>query len=202
MYRRYYQALGIQEGASKQEVKKAYYKKAKQYHPDVNKDPKAVQRFLEAQEAFEVLYNNKPVKHYGTRHSNFSHAARRSSYAHMKREMRREAHRKKYGSSHRDHRYRGQHKTRPKSSHGPSHTFRKSFFKEEYGTLAKRICYGFYGVLMVFGAFLVLLPLVVLIFFTDQFASTSSLISLVMGWFILRFANDWYVDLKRDFASH
>lgn len=53
--RDYYEVLGIKKGASEDEIKKAYRKMAKKYHPDVNKDPGAEDKFKEINEAYEVL---------------------------------------------------------------------------------------------------------------------------------------------------
>jgi molecular chaperone DnaJ len=53
--RDYYEVLGISKGASEQEIKKAYRKLAKQYHPDVNKEADAETKFKEVQEAYEIL---------------------------------------------------------------------------------------------------------------------------------------------------
>lgn len=57
MARDYYDILGVGKNASQDEIKKAFRKKARQYHPDVNKDnPKeAEEKFKEANEAYEVL---------------------------------------------------------------------------------------------------------------------------------------------------
>ena len=61
----YYQILGISESASPAEIKKAYRKLAKQYHPDANQnDPKAADRFKEVGEAYAVLSNPQKRKQY------------------------------------------------------------------------------------------------------------------------------------------
>lgn len=53
--RDYYEILGIGKGAKKEDIKKAYRKLVKKYHPDVNKDDGAEEKFKEIQEAYEVL---------------------------------------------------------------------------------------------------------------------------------------------------
>src|SRR3990172_6132855 len=53
--RDYYESLGVARGASPEELKGAYRGLAKQYHPDVNKDPGAEERFKEINEAYAVL---------------------------------------------------------------------------------------------------------------------------------------------------
>jgi curved DNA-binding protein len=54
-YKDYYQIMGVPRGASQDEIKRAYRKLARQYHPDVSKEPKAEERFKEVNEAYEVL---------------------------------------------------------------------------------------------------------------------------------------------------
>lgn len=53
--RDFYDVLGVGRAANKEEIKKAYRNKARQYHPDVNKESDAEERFKEVQRAYEVL---------------------------------------------------------------------------------------------------------------------------------------------------
>lgn len=55
----YYSILGVSKGSSKSEIKTAYRKLARQYHPDVNKEPGAEQRFKEISNAYEVLSDDE-----------------------------------------------------------------------------------------------------------------------------------------------
>ena len=53
--RDYYEVLGLSKGASEDEIKKAYRSLAKKYHPDVNKEPGAEEKFKEINEAYDTL---------------------------------------------------------------------------------------------------------------------------------------------------
>lgn len=53
--RDYYEVLGVNKDSKKEDIKKAYRKLVKKYHPDVNKDDGAEEKFKEVQEAYEVL---------------------------------------------------------------------------------------------------------------------------------------------------
>jgi molecular chaperone DnaJ len=57
--RDYYEVLGIGKDAKPDEIKRAYLKLAKQYHPDLNKSPDAPAKFKEVTEAYEVLSDEK-----------------------------------------------------------------------------------------------------------------------------------------------
>jgi molecular chaperone DnaJ len=57
--RDYYETLGVQRSASADELKAAYRRLAKQYHPDVNKEPAAAERFKEINEAYAVLADSE-----------------------------------------------------------------------------------------------------------------------------------------------
>jgi curved DNA-binding protein len=54
-YADYYAALGVERGASADEIKKAYRRLAQKYHPDVSKEPEAEARFKEIAEAYQTL---------------------------------------------------------------------------------------------------------------------------------------------------
>lgn len=60
----YYGVLGVSKDASQEEIKKAYKKLAKQYHPDLNKTAEAQDKFKEINEAASVLGDPKKREHY------------------------------------------------------------------------------------------------------------------------------------------
>ena len=68
--RDYYEVLGLQKGASEAEIKKAFRQMAKKYHPDVNKEPGAEEKFKEVNEAYEVLSDPQKKANY----DQFGHA--------------------------------------------------------------------------------------------------------------------------------
>ena len=61
----YYEILGVEKDASEEEIKLAYHRLAKKYHPDVNKgDPNAKDKFIKIKNAYETLIDPKKRKIY------------------------------------------------------------------------------------------------------------------------------------------
>ena len=69
--RDYYEVLGVSKDSSDEEIKRAFRKLAKQYHPDVNKEPGAEEKFKEIGEAYAILSDPEKRKQY----DQFGHAA-------------------------------------------------------------------------------------------------------------------------------
>ena len=57
--RDYYEVLGVDKNSSAEDIKKSYRKLARQYHPDVNKEPDAEEKFKEVKEAYDVLSDDQ-----------------------------------------------------------------------------------------------------------------------------------------------
>lgn len=62
--RDYYEVLGLSRNSSDEEIRKAYRKLARKYHPDVNKEPDAEEKFKEVKDAYEVLSDPQKKAHY------------------------------------------------------------------------------------------------------------------------------------------
>lgn len=68
--RDYYEVLGVSKNASAEDIKKAYRKLAREYHPDVNKATDAEEKFIEVKEAYDVLSDDQKKAAY----DQFGHA--------------------------------------------------------------------------------------------------------------------------------
>jgi DnaJ-class molecular chaperone len=80
-YKDYYATLGVPRTASEKEIKAAYRKLARQYHPDVNKDPKATDRFKTINEAYEVLSDATKRSKYDQLGSDWERIEREQEFA-------------------------------------------------------------------------------------------------------------------------
>ena len=74
--RDYYEVLGVNRGSTQDEIKRAFRRLARQYHPDVNKDPGAESRFKEINEAYEVLSDTEKRATY----DQFGHAGPQAGF--------------------------------------------------------------------------------------------------------------------------
>jgi molecular chaperone DnaJ len=74
--RDYYEVLGVSKDASEDEIKSAFRKKAKEFHPDINKSPDAPEKFKEAQEAYACLSDPDNRRKY----DQYGHAAFENPY--------------------------------------------------------------------------------------------------------------------------
>jgi len=70
-YKDYYKVIGVGRDASADEIKRAYRKLARKYHPDVSKERNAEEKFKEVQEAYEVLHDPKKRAAYDQLGSNW-----------------------------------------------------------------------------------------------------------------------------------
>lgn len=74
-YKDYYEILGVKRDAKEAEIKSAYRKLARKYHPDVNKEKGAEEKFKDINEAYEVLGDKEKRQRYDMLGSNFQNGA-------------------------------------------------------------------------------------------------------------------------------
>src|SRR5690348_12778864 len=63
-FRDYYETLGVSRDADSEEIRRAYRSQARRYHPDVNKEEGAADRFKELSEAYDVLRDPEKRERY------------------------------------------------------------------------------------------------------------------------------------------
>jgi len=79
--RDYYEILGVPRNASQEEIKKAFRRLARKYHPDLNKSPEAQEKFKEINEAYQVLSDPEKRKLYDTYgHTAFQGESKKQTY--------------------------------------------------------------------------------------------------------------------------
>lgn len=66
MDKNYYDVLGVSKNASQDDIKRAFKKKSKEFHPDINKEPGAEEKFKEVNEAYQVLSDPEKKQMYDT----------------------------------------------------------------------------------------------------------------------------------------
>ena len=74
-YKDYYEILGVDKSATEAQIKSAYRKMAKKYHPDVDKSPSAQEKFKDINEAYEVLSDKQKRSRYDSLGSNWQGGA-------------------------------------------------------------------------------------------------------------------------------
>ena len=74
-YKDYYETLGVKRNASESEIKSAYRKLARKYHPDINKTKEAEEKFKDINEAYEVLSDKEKRQRYDSLGSNWQSGA-------------------------------------------------------------------------------------------------------------------------------
>src|SRR3989442_2303737 len=80
-YKDYYQTLGVGRPATEKKIKHPCRRRARQYHPDVNKDPKATDRFKLINEAYEVLSDPKKRTKYDQLGTDWERIEREQEFA-------------------------------------------------------------------------------------------------------------------------
>ena len=63
-FKDYYETLGVEKNATQSDIKRAYRKLARKYHPDVSELPEAEEKFKQLGEAYEVLVHEEQRKRY------------------------------------------------------------------------------------------------------------------------------------------
>ena len=86
-YKDYYETLGVKRDATEAEIKSAFRKLARKYHPDVNKTKEAEEKFKEINEAYEVLGDKQKRQRYDSLGANWQGGLNNLTLAEVKVEL-------------------------------------------------------------------------------------------------------------------
>lgn len=190
MRQEYYNILGVSRNASKESIKKAYRLKALEYHPDVNKNIDSITLFVKLNEAFNALYHHKYPKFSAfteTKTSDekyFEDFVKRSGKSH------------RYGYEEFEINQKTKNKFDSKSK--SNHQNKADAEAAELSLLGKNISLIFFYVLRISSFFFLALPVFVIINNFRVFFQLSTIASLLMGFFLLKYSSDWIRELRID----
>jgi curved DNA-binding protein CbpA len=175
----YYQLLGITKDASEAEIRAAYRRQAKIYHPDLNKSPDAHSRFIVITNAYETLIDSDRRHRYNQRFSSTPRSSMEAYNDWLKAQKERAEHEAKM-------RYYEHLRNREK--------FRQSKYYNLaiiVTQIARFVCYSFGVAIIAVCLFLIIDFHFMLLFFLLPF--------ICGGVFLIKWANDWYQETRRYF---
>jgi len=172
MLEEYYKILGLKKGAKEEEIKTAYRLLAKKYHPDLNDDPDAHEKFIEITEAYEILINKTELK--GIKLTAQSRAEAERNYAYFKkraREHAREAAKMRYEHLKKEH---------------------EAFQKSGMHDLFLLFNYLLHLSLVLFTVFLFAFPVYLAITYNYFFMFILWIVGGFLAWFIIKQGESFY----------
>lgn len=177
----YYNLLGIHKGASEGDIRTAYRKQAKRYHPDVNKAPDAHAKFIMLQTAYETLIDSHRRDRYDQRVNNYrTPNTSMDSYSEWLKMQKAKA------------------EFEAKMRYYEFIRNREKFRESRYYSLAKIITHMARIICYLFGAGIIAICLFLIIDF--HFVLLFFLLPFICGGvFLIKWSHQWYLDTKRYF---
>lgn len=174
----YYQVLGLSPGASEAEIRTAYRKKAKMYHPDINKSPDAHSMFILLTMAYETLINPSARERYDLKnHKNTSATNTYQEYLKAK---------------------KAREEFEARMRHYEFLKNREKFRSSKYYNLAKIVTHIARFVAWTFGVLIILICLYLI--FDKHFMLVFLLLPFICGGvYLIKWTNDWYQETRRYF---